>query len=552
MTSPIGVDPARRERATGNPLKPNSVERAPPMLELDPDRPDGVSSQPIGTHPSSSKPPERDELMNPTDDGTADPDFIRREIDYLTQLGPRFTGSMQQEQLINRVTRQLSEIGLTIQTDVHQFTRWDGPATPSDELLSIDGRPTEVASTFPYSGTTGPAGVTAPLRRIPGPVPPWPLARGKIAVVPINNRTLPARELLRTYPGSPPWPPLSNPLIPAVVSGSTLRLARRAGVKAVIFAWKSGITAQNAHGQYIPFILPYQRLPAVFVAGSATSAVLDAARRHARARLVLDAQVTPAARTRSVWAQIPGTGRARESVLIVSHSDGVNTVEENGHIGLVSLARSLVARRPERTVVIALITGHLRIPALTSHGQATTRWLDDHPELWAGGSGLKAVGGLVIEHLGALEYRDDPSRGTYGPTGAAEPEILYASTAELARLAREEWSGAQPGPTRITAPNSLIQFGEGQPLLQKGIPNISLVTGPQYLLSTTPREYVDPDLAGRQIASFHRLMRRMDRMPGFSFGSVPPANVMTRAVDAARVLRSFVPLRIPRRPKPGD
>jgi hypothetical protein len=240
---------------------------------------------------------------------------------------------------------------------------------------------------------------------------------------------------------------------------------------------------------------------------------------------------------RTVWAAVEGTRRPQETVLVVTHSDGTNVVEENGHIGLLHLAREVMAQPPQRTIVFVFTAGHLRIPAVTSHGQATSRWLTDHRDWWAGGPGQRrAVSGLVIEHLGALEYRDDPATGDYGPTGHGEPEVLYASTRELRMLADIEWRGVEPGPTRVSIPNELIQFGEGQPLYLERIPNISLVTIPQYLLSTEPGDYVDVKLLQRQVDSFARLLRRLDTLPPASVGSIAPHTTLGKIRDGGKVL----------------
>src|SRR5262249_8677643 len=156
----------------------------------------------------------------------------------------------------------------------------------------------------------------------------------------------------------------------------------------------------------------------VWVAGEAGDRVLDAARAGAEAHLVLDASLTPGCETDTVWAVSDGENND-ETILVVTHSDGTNAVEENGHIGLLELACDAARRKHRRRIVFIFTTAHLRIPAVTPHGQATTAWLEAHPELWAGGSGqAKAVAGLAIEHLGAREYADQG--GTYGPTGRAE------------------------------------------------------------------------------------------------------------------------------------
>jgi hypothetical protein len=73
-------------------------------------------------------------------------------------------------------------------------------------------------------------------------------------------------------------------------------------------------------------------------------------------------------------------------------------------------------------------------------------------------------------------------------------------------LAEIEWRGVEPGPARASAPNELMQLGEGQPLYLARIPNISLVTVPQYLLSSNdqpeqcdPRRHYRPPRKGRDV-----------------------------------------------------
>lgn len=51
---------------------------------------------------------------------------------------------------------------------------------------------------------------------------------------------------------------------------------------------------------------------------------------------------------------------------------------------------------------------------MSKHGQATSTWLEAHPEMWKGEAGqARAVAGIAIEHLGALGDTEDNSTGGY-------------------------------------------------------------------------------------------------------------------------------------------
>jgi hypothetical protein len=146
--------------------------------------------------------------------------------------------------------------------------------------------------------------------------------------------------------------------------------------------WK-GLTPEQAADQYVPFTFPYRDIPAVWVAGEQGEQLLDSARQGARATLTLDAALSPNAITDTVWTVVEGE-LSNESILVATHSDGVNAIEENGAVGVLELARMFAAGpRPRRTLVFVFATGHLRLPAVTGQGQAMTAWLTAHPDWWS-------------------------------------------------------------------------------------------------------------------------------------------------------------------------
>lgn len=461
-------------------------------------------------------------------------DTFLAEVRRLEAAGSRLTGSESHRALVAHVAAQLAELGLEVQHDRHTFTRWDAPRARERLSLNVDGADVEISAAFPYSGTTGVAGVSGRLQLIRGLRKNWSTARGALAVIEVPHCALPWDVLVGAWDRQPRHKPFLNPVVSAALFGPKLDAARKAGVVGVVAVWR-GMSTACAARQYVPFTEPYHDLPAVWVVGHSAERILAAARAGSHARLVLDAVLTPGCTTETVWALSPGAS-ANETILVVTHSDGTNAVEENGHIALLELARDAVERPHQRAIVYVYTTGHLRIPAVTQHGQATSAWLNAHRDLWAGGRGqARALAGLAMEHFGAREFRDDSVRETYAPTGRPEPELLYATTRQLRDLALEEWSGADPDGPRIWAPGPLIHFGEGEPLFQRRIPAIALCTGPQHLLAERDDDFVDIDILRRQVESFRRLQRRLDAAPALSLGVVKAPSQWRRLIAIMRV-----------------
>lgn len=463
------------------------------------------------------------------------PDYAR-QLGRLQELGPRLSGTDAHRALITDVAAELAELGYDVHRDPHVFERWE--VADSEVALSIAETSVPVSSAWPYSGETPPEGIAAPLVLLDGRRKNWKAARGKIAVVDVHNADVPTTLLASPWSDSLPFDSTANPVISSELAGTDLTKARAAGVRGVVATWR-GLGDEAARGQYLPFTRDYQGIPAIWTPESQRDAIRAAAQRGSTATLILPATRTPGARMDTVWAVSPGTGpHADESILVVTHSDGGNAVEENGHLGLLALARDAAAAPHDRTIVFVCTAGHLRMPAVTAHGQATTAWLDAHPEMWSPDTpGLTAVAGLAIEHLGAKHLHVDPQTGRYEADGSVEPELLYATTRELADLTRAVWHGAAGRSARPVKPGALIHFGEGEPLFERRIPAIALVTGPDYLLADVERDLVDLDALAEQIGSFRRLQAHLAGAENSAaFGRVRLPGKAKKVVAALRAI----------------
>lgn len=443
----------------------------------------------------------------------------------LDSYGPRLTGNAAHRQMIDELETELRQMGLQTHKDRHSFTKWEA----KQWRLSVAGEggfeeEMPVAFYYPYSGSTSQEGIAAELvycGRGPGR---FRAAAGKIAVVEVNSPRLPAALFCKQRSSNPPEARiprlLSNSVISSILRGPKLEEAAAAGVLGVICIW-SELSEANAQAQYLPFTTGPQHCPALWVGKTAGSRLKQLAQQGARARLLLAADREEGAESDTLYAVLPGS-QEQESIIINTHTDGPNACEENGAVGLLAMARyfsSLPVEERRRTMVFVFVTGHFQIPQFGIHGQATTRWLHDHPELWDGKDGhIKAVAGLTLEHLGCLEWKDrqEGDDMVYGPTGELDTELVYTGNQVMDELYMQSLEGRTKVRSITLRPKSTIYFGEGQPLYKAGIPTVSLIPAPDYLCATGEAGGLDKLDAGfmhEQIASFVKLVLAIDETP---------------------------------------
>jgi hypothetical protein len=457
-----------------------------------------------------------------------------RVWDWLTTLngfGPRLTGSAAHQRAVDFIASELAAIGLEVTRDRQRFTRWEAQRW---DLRVAGGREAlPVASCFPYSGATGPAGVEGALVPCGGSARALAAAAGGIALVDVRAAPIVRALMPRMFRPRSRVPhdagftlPLASPLL-GLAALPELAAAARAGARGVVCIWR-GCSAENVAHQVLPFHLPLAGCPALWVDEATGERLHEAARHRARGVLTLEATVERDAATDSLTAVLPGA-RDDESIIVNTHTDGPNACQENGAVGLLALARRF-ARLPRaqrrRTIVFAFVTGHFQLPQLAREGQATSTWLAQHPELWDGRPGhRRAVAGLTLEHLGAMEWKDDAAAVAYGPTGQPELELVYTGNAALDRLYCAALAGRTRTRTVTLRPANDVYLGEGEPLYRAGIPTISLVPLPDYLCAAMPGggiERLDRQLLREQIDSFARVLAAIDASDTAALGGPQP------------------------------
>jgi hypothetical protein len=497
--------------------------------------------------------------------------------EQLVRFGTRYTGSRGHVAYVDWLAEHLSAVpGFTMRTDRLTFNRW----LARDFALRVSvpatvGRsgPIPLTYYYPYSGQTSPGGLTGNLVDL-GSYPPasgyttafWAPARGAIALVrtapPVFDLNLgqtatggyePGRTSAQVAADYTAYAAaLTHPAWQGIFEPVPLLDARNAGVLGVICAW-TGMPDDEVINQYNPFTTPYPTAsglptpsdpgcPAVWV-GDSTGTELSglAASGHARATLVLTADITPGAATETVWGSLKGSGHTGQNIIINTHTDGPNATEENGGLGLVALARHL-ASLPARNhdMYFALVTGHFQLPQFIQTipnpknaeigNDATSVWMLDHPDIYQA-----ATLGVTIEHLGATMWTNNPVTGQYVPTGGFEWGTTYTmqrditspanaeQAAYLAAVAAVNGSGWPDYPVASVRPAAALPLylGEGAPLYAAGLGTVSLCPLPTYLLQAgdarRPQlldlDKLDMRLMYGEILAFAKTIEALDAAP---------------------------------------
>lgn len=446
--------------------------------------------------------------------------------------GDRLTGTVGQRQFCAWLKDEIRAMGIDVVSKDYVFERWEA----KDCSLTVDGEEIGISSPFHYSGLTPEEGVTAPLCAVSDNPLDFQRARGKIAVCRIKNlsaissrvafnkrASVPAdMEIEKSYRG-----PVSTAFVKTL---PTFWALKSAGVKGMVCVWEDMSDAM-VEGQCLNFILGYLGVPVLWVNETEGGKVLAAAKAKKTATLRLVGSIEKEAHTESFHALIPGTGGGNEAIVINTHTDGCNFCEENGGVGMLEMMRWFKAHPAKRTLIFAFVTGHFRLPVfrvgVMTSNQATGRWLADNPELW-NGKKYKAVAGCSVEHLGCTEWKD--VNGVYRKTDDIDAELVYTGNKRMDALYYEAAKDRDRLRTITLRGHNTMHFGEGQPLSRKHIPEIALVTAPDYLCSVdhTGNSHMDKfdlDLMYEQLHTFVRCVELIDGLTKKEIGRSQPYSV---------------------------
>lgn len=458
----------------------------------------------------------------------ANKEYLLKEIEYMNSLGSRLTGSAAHAKFIQHLEDEIGSMGLNVYRDPFFFKKWEAKEH-SLAVVEEDGSLTDVhvSSVHPYSGETPDEGIVDEPVYIKNPAVDYLKAAGKIALVEVGNVNKIPSEV--AFDKRSAWPEdvtmpknYEGPVITTFVKFLHTMLSRLTGAKAIVLMWK-GLPDACVEGQYLPFNLGYRGIPILWVNETDGKTLLAAAEEGKKLRFLLTAEKTDMAYTESFYCMLPGKND-KECVIVNTHTDGPNCVEENGPVALLELIRQYKDRELDRTHVFLFTTGHFRLPRFkdirTGAFQSASKWMVRHRDLWDGASNhLKCVANLTPEHLGCREW--SVVDGEYKYTGQPELELVYTGNTFMDELYIDAVKSRKTVRTMTLHGHNLLHFGEGQNFFTMGIPGICLVPAPYYLCTESESgeiEKFDIDLMCEQVETFAELIRRIEETPTRTLG----------------------------------
>jgi hypothetical protein len=496
--------------------------------------------------------------------------------DNLRQMGTRYTGSPGHMRFIDWLKYEFEAIQGGFGKPLVErivFQQWlaNKWSLSMQQNPNAPVQPMPVSYFYPYSGYTGPNGITARLVDLGdytgGWHSPqfWGAAKGAIALVRVPPSTfsldiaqLPTDALELTQASLETVieyelqsSVVTNPVFQGMFAPVPLLEARDAGVLGAICVW-TGMSDDLVANQYNPITTGYPNksglpekndpgCPALWVGEATGRQLADAAKAGpSTVTLTLDATITENAVTETIWGVLPGADPKAEGLILNTHTDGPSVPEENGALGLLALAKYFAGRQHRRNLYFVMVTGHFALSQFlqpvpdgrfVAGNDATSLWMAQNPDIYR-----NALAGLTLEHLGCTTWADDDN-GKYGATGTLEWSTTYTTQREgslslgnleqqayIAAVAATNSSGATVHPVITMLPAPLF-FGEGAPLYAGGLGTVSLCPVPSYLLQAGSRadpyqlnmDKLDPRLIYGQIQSFARTIITLDEADATGF-----------------------------------
>ncbi|MDN2700841.1 PA domain protein [Janthinobacterium sp. SUN100] len=483
----------------------------------------GCASKP-GPWPARALPPSAAVTVDATQ-------FLSRKqlVDWQVDLDERrlrATGSPRHEAYIDVLHERLARAGVKqLRFEPVSFRQWS--VKPEDWGLEVvhDDRsgvlPT--AGYIPYSGVTPPSGITGRIAYLaPGASPDASLA-GKLVLVDMpavawtgkvfHRSAVHVHDPDHAMGPDTPYARQFQMLGPFITLLDSLQAAGAAGVIVIL-----DTPPMSMNGLYAPYDGKVRQLPGMFIDRDRGRRLRESvlAGTAPVLRLTMAATVRQV-QTRNLVGIIPG--KSAELMVLGSHTDGTNALEDNGPNAIVDMAQYL-ARLPQdslpRSVMLLLTSGHF------AGGVGMKQFMDRHQDdgLMQGIATM-----LTIGNLGALEVLPDSNSylhltGRFEPAAVFSPRTPALMDASYAMLKQADAAPAFVLPASSLAgdggPKHAAWPGAGQYLWEaQRIPTVHYITQPTYLLyygidSVTRLDY---RLMQRQTVALTQMLLDLSRVP---------------------------------------
>jgi hypothetical protein len=457
---------------------------------------------------------------------------------------PRPTGGTAQKGFVDWLDGQLRRVpGVRVTSLSYKIRRWDAQRV----ALSVGGTAIPVAGPLPYSQPTGAAGATAPLAYLPaGQDITAADAAGRIVVRDLVAGSVPFSVFSKGVLGVGGYDPTN-----LLTSGGTytrdfltpvqpeITAAAAAGAKGIIFL--RDLPRDQQRDFYAPYEGIVWKVPGAYL-GSAEAAAVRAAvaAGPATATLTVDATLTPTT-TRTLVATLPGTSKQR--LVVDSHTDGTNAVEDNGPVAMLAMVRYLAGLpggcRP-RTLQFAFATGHFY-----QHLLGPDKVRDGGSEQVAAALDKDYDKGtvsaaMVLEHLGAYEYDvaggrlKRSARHELALVGVTNSTPLRAATVAMVTRQKLDPTAVIQGadaPDPARAPPFCSFGGEGSPYERHLLPTVATIAAPNVLFDPAfGVEAIDFSYLRRQAVGYTSLLLAMGRMSQTAIaGDIPKLRAARKA-----------------------
>jgi len=424
--------------------------------------------------------------------------------------GPTFAGSPSWKRFMAFLEENFLAIGLIdITRDTFTYNRWftSDDRNAGSWTLALDGKEVPVASYWAYSGSTPPAGVTAPLVYYDQDNPPASI-EGKIAVfdIPVLPPDSLPPEMLNPgfeYASDPDSVPKDSFITDQFYQvtyyslfgglGDVLAQGKAAGGLVI-----ADMAPGHAAGIYTLPPPPTEfGVPGLFLDRVSGRQVRQAAMEGRMATLKLMA-MREKAEAYFLSGFLPGEnyGKAEdETVLLITHTDGPGLSQENGALGILAVIRyfSHIPRNERQRTLLVLLDPQHYMP-----GRHSIKWFSLHPE-----TASRIVASMGVEHLGQIEFR--AKADDFLPTGLPEVTKVFVQDNEaLIKRAILAVKDNRLPRAMVHCPSREGQGmweGMGDVALKRHLPGFALSSLMSAYLSTEARiNTFNKDLALKQIA----------------------------------------------------